>query len=52
MLTATLIGIFLIPVFYVVLQRVSERHWPFRPEGTAAQAGNAQAAPVPGSGHA
>jgi HAE1 family hydrophobic/amphiphilic exporter-1/multidrug efflux pump len=52
MLSATLIGIFLIPVFYVVLQRVSERHWPFRPEGTAAQAGNAQAAPVPGSGHA
>ena len=32
MLFATLIGIFVIPVFYVVLQRISERKWPFRNE--------------------
>jgi hydrophobe/amphiphile efflux-1 (HAE1) family protein len=37
MLTATLIGIFLIPVFYVVTQRISERHWPFRPEDAIAE---------------
>jgi hydrophobe/amphiphile efflux-1 (HAE1) family protein len=30
MLVATLIGVFFIPVFYVMLQRVSERQWPFR----------------------
>jgi HAE1 family hydrophobic/amphiphilic exporter-1/multidrug efflux pump len=30
MLMATLIGIFFIPVFYVILQRVSEHQWPFR----------------------
>jgi HAE1 family hydrophobic/amphiphilic exporter-1/multidrug efflux pump len=29
MLAATLIGIFFIPSFYVVLQRVGERRWPF-----------------------
>jgi HAE1 family hydrophobic/amphiphilic exporter-1/multidrug efflux pump len=29
MLVATLVGIFFIPVFYVLLQRVSERQWPF-----------------------
>jgi len=37
MLTATLIGIFLIPVFYVVMQRIGERHWPFRSEQQTAE---------------
>ena len=32
MLFATLVGVFFIPVFYVMLQRVSERQWPFRRE--------------------
>jgi HAE1 family hydrophobic/amphiphilic exporter-1/multidrug efflux pump len=32
MLIATMIGIFVIPVFYVLLQRISERHSPFRNE--------------------
>jgi HAE1 family hydrophobic/amphiphilic exporter-1/multidrug efflux pump len=32
MLIATLIGIFFIPVFYVLLQRLSERKGPFRRE--------------------
>ena len=30
MLVATLVGVFFIPVFYMLLQRVSERQWPFR----------------------
>jgi HAE1 family hydrophobic/amphiphilic exporter-1/multidrug efflux pump len=30
MLVATLVGVFFIPVFYVLLQRVSERQWPFK----------------------
>jgi len=29
MLMATLVGVFFIPVFYVLLQRISERQWPF-----------------------
>jgi len=43
MLFATLVGVFFIPVFYVMLQRVSERQWPFRREdaGTPAAAGGA-----------
>jgi hydrophobe/amphiphile efflux-1 (HAE1) family protein len=45
MLCATLIGIFLIPVFYVVMQRISERHLPFRPEDAAPK----RARPAPGS---
>ncbi|RZI44030.1 multidrug efflux RND transporter permease subunit [Herbaspirillum sp. HC18] len=32
MLFATMLGIFVIPVFYVVLQRISERKMPFRQE--------------------
>jgi HAE1 family hydrophobic/amphiphilic exporter-1/multidrug efflux pump len=32
MLLATLIGIFVIPVFYVVIQRLSEHKWPFKRE--------------------
>ncbi len=36
MLAATLIGIFVIPVFYVIIQRISERRAPFaRDEGEA-----------------
>jgi HAE1 family hydrophobic/amphiphilic exporter-1/multidrug efflux pump len=52
MLVATLVGVFFIPVFYVMLQRVSERQWPFRrtdeavpAPGGAARAG-APAAPA------
>jgi HAE1 family hydrophobic/amphiphilic exporter-1/multidrug efflux pump len=53
MLVATLVGVFFIPVFYVLLQRVSERQWPFRradaapPGGGGAQAG-APPSPAPG----
>ena len=32
MLFATMIGIFVIPVFYVVIQRISERRGPFSPD--------------------
>ena len=32
MLFATVVGVFFIPVFYVLLQRVSEREWPFKRE--------------------
>jgi HAE1 family hydrophobic/amphiphilic exporter-1/multidrug efflux pump len=52
MLVATLVGVFFIPVFYAMLQRVSERQWPFRrtdetvpAAGGGARAG-APAAPV------
>ncbi len=38
MLFATMIGIFVIPVFYVVIQRISERKHPFRSEPVAASA--------------
>jgi multidrug efflux pump subunit AcrB len=37
MLLATMIGIFVIPVFYVIIQRISERKPPFRDEGDAAR---------------
>ncbi len=30
MSAATFIGVFFVPVFYVLMQRVSNRHWPFR----------------------
>jgi len=30
MLFATMVGVFFIPVFYVLMQRISERQWPFR----------------------
>ena len=36
MLFATMIGIFVIPVFYVVIQRISERKGPFRHEELSA----------------
>ena len=52
MLFATLIGIFLIPVFYVVMQRISEGHWPFRAEDAEARRAAAKAAgALPGAGH-
>jgi len=46
MLFATLVGVFFIPVFYVMLQRVSERQWPFKGEGASARA-TVQAPPAP-----
>jgi HAE1 family hydrophobic/amphiphilic exporter-1/multidrug efflux pump len=54
MLVATLVGVFFIPVFYVLLQRISERQWPFgsvaakarRKKGSAA--GAAPPSPAPG----
>src|SRR5437762_4575808 len=36
MLVATLVGVFFIPVFYVLLQRISERRWPFKRPGAGA----------------
>src|SRR6266568_1877668 len=52
MLVATLVGVFFIPVFYVMLQRVSERQWPFRREeaGTPAAARGAGGAAGAGAG--
>jgi len=52
MLFATLVGVFFIPVFYVMLQRVSERQWPFRREeaGTPAAARGAGGAAGAGAG--
>jgi HAE1 family hydrophobic/amphiphilic exporter-1/multidrug efflux pump len=46
MLAATLVGVFFIPVFYVLLQRLSERQWPFRRAGmnSASGAGSAPGA--------
>jgi HAE1 family hydrophobic/amphiphilic exporter-1/multidrug efflux pump len=46
MLAATLIGVFFIPVFYVLLQRLGERQWPFRRAEAhpASDAGNATGA--------
>ncbi|HTP63689.1 MAG TPA: multidrug efflux RND transporter permease subunit [Burkholderiales bacterium] len=41
MLFATVIGIFVIPVFYVVIQRISERKAPFRHDADEAQDGAA-----------
>jgi hypothetical protein len=49
MLFATMIGIFVIPVFYVVIQRISERKRPFRYDESVA--GNAGGATAPGAGH-
>jgi hypothetical protein len=53
MLVATLVGVFFIPVFYVLLQRVSERKWPFARADAAAppipeSAEGAPPAPAPG----
>ncbi len=51
MLCATLIGIFLIPVFYVVMQRISERHWPFRAEQAGSKPAGSSAGAMTGAGH-
>jgi HAE1 family hydrophobic/amphiphilic exporter-1/multidrug efflux pump len=58
MLVATLVGVFFIPVFYVLLQRMSERQWPFKrmdatpsPAGAvASKAGGADTPPSPARG--
>ena len=48
MLIATLVGVFFIPVFYVMLQRVSERQSPFRREDPATpRPGGGSVAPHP-----
>ncbi len=47
MLFATLVGVFFIPVFYVMLQRVSERQSPFKRESAGTPA-TAQDDPAPG----
>jgi multidrug efflux pump subunit AcrB len=47
MLVATLVGIFFIPVFYVLLQRVSERQWPFKRTDVAATQVPTRAAGTP-----
>jgi len=44
MLFATMIGIFVIPIFYVVIQRISERKMPFRHEEVV-RAGTRASAP-------
>ena len=44
MLAATVVGIFFIPSFYVLLQRIGERRWPF-----AARAPRPPAGSIPGS---
>jgi HAE1 family hydrophobic/amphiphilic exporter-1/multidrug efflux pump len=46
MLFATMIGIFVIPVFYVIIQRISERKAPFRSE-PAPREGSTKAGPAP-----
>jgi hypothetical protein len=52
MLAATLVGAFFGPVFYVLLQRVSERQWPFRRADAAPPSGAVEEAtrpsPAPG----
>jgi hydrophobe/amphiphile efflux-1 (HAE1) family protein len=51
MLIATLVGVFFIPVFYVLLQRVSERQWPFgrHDAATSTPARSAGAVGAPGA---
>ncbi|MDB5921413.1 MAG: multidrug efflux transporter permease subunit [Betaproteobacteria bacterium] len=52
MLAATVVGVFYTPVFYVLMQRISERQWPFRRTDTTGAAGaagsNAAASQPPG----
>ena len=55
MLLATMIGIFVIPVFYVLIQRISERKWPFQraeeaPPSTAGLSAPAPAGELGGGG--
>jgi hypothetical protein len=54
MTVATLVGVFFIPVFYVLMQRLSERKWPFRrseptvPPGGGSPAADAVPSPAAG----
>jgi HAE1 family hydrophobic/amphiphilic exporter-1/multidrug efflux pump len=41
MLAATVLGIFVIPVFYVIIQRISERKAPFREDKSETKEGGA-----------
>jgi HAE1 family hydrophobic/amphiphilic exporter-1/multidrug efflux pump len=50
MLVATLVGVFFIPVFYVLLQRMSERRWPFQRPDAAAPPGAGGAGTVADGG--
>src|SRR5207249_11970003 len=50
MLVATLVGVFFIPVFYVMLQRVSERQWPCRRADAATFPAEGSAGEVAGKG--
>jgi multidrug efflux pump len=52
MLAATMIGVFYSPVFYVLMQRISERQWPFRraETTTATDAAGSNAAASPAAG--
>jgi hydrophobe/amphiphile efflux-1 (HAE1) family protein len=58
MTVATVVGVFFIPVFYVLMQRLSERKWPFRrPEttippgdGNPTSGAGTNAAPSPAAG--
>jgi len=53
MLIATLVGVFFIPVFYVLLQRLSEGQWPFRrPEPTASSLAGSAGRGADGTGAA
>ena len=47
MLIATLVGVFFIPVFYVLLQRLSERQWPFKRVEVGRNVAGAESAPLP-----
>ena len=50
MLIATMIGILVIPVFYVTVQRVSERKNPFRDDEARASPGASGARPAESEG--
>src|SRR5437773_6954012 len=51
MLVATLVGVFFIPVFYVLLQRISERRWPFKRPGAGAFGPGGSAGAPPSAAH-
>jgi multidrug efflux pump subunit AcrA (membrane-fusion protein) len=50
MLAATLVGVFFIPVFYVLLQRLSERQWPFGRAGADSASGAGRGPGAAGAG--
>ena len=49
MLAATFVGVFFIPVFYVLLQRLSERQWSFWRAGPSSASGAGNATGVAGA---